>query len=78
VVLRKIFGPQKDEKTGSGYGEDCSSDHIKKNEMGWTCGTYWGGRVACRVLVGRSDGKNNLENLCVDGRMILQWILNKR
>jgi len=60
MVLRKIFGPQKDEKTGSGGsgdGENCNSDHIKKNEMGRACGTYWGERGACRVLVGRSDGK---------------------
>jgi hypothetical protein len=78
MVLRKIFGPQKDEKTGSGDGEDYNSDHVKKNEMGGACGTYWGGRGACRGLVGRSDGKNQLENLFVDGKMILKWIFKKR
>jgi hypothetical protein len=61
MVLRKIFGPQKAKKTGSGDGEDYNSDHIKKNEMGGACGAYWGGRGACRVLVGRSGGKNHLE-----------------
>jgi hypothetical protein len=30
-----------------------------------------------RVLVRRAQGKNHLENLGVDGRIILTWILNK-
>jgi hypothetical protein len=76
--MRNIFGPQKNKKTGSGDGEGYNSDHIKKNAMGGACGTYWGGRGACRVLVGRSDGKNHLVNLCVDGRMILKWIFMKQ
>ena len=66
VVLRKIFGPQKNEKMGSGNGEDYNSDHIKKNGMGGACGTYWDGSGACRVLGATSDGKSHLENLCVD------------
>ena len=37
-----------------------------------------GGRGAYRVLVGWPDGKNHLENLSVDGRMILKWIFKKR
>ena len=56
-MLRTIFGPQKDEKTGSRDGEDYNGDHVKKNEMGGACGTYWGERGACRVLMGRPDGK---------------------
>jgi hypothetical protein len=50
------------------------SDRIKKNEMGGACGTY-GGDVSCiEVLVGESEGKNHLENLGVDRRIILTYI----
>ena len=46
-VLRRIFGPRRDEVTG----DKCfvlltqyrAGDKIKKNEMGWACGAYgWG------------------------------------
>ena len=34
-------------------------------------------RVAYRVLVGKPEGKSNLEDLGVDGRIILRWIFRK-
>jgi hypothetical protein len=52
-VLRRIFGPRRDEVTGEWrrlHNEElndldssiqyCAGDKIKKNEMGWACGAY--------------------------------------
>ena len=38
-----------------------SGDQIKKNEMGGACSTYGGRRGAYRVLVGKPNGKRQLE-----------------
>jgi hypothetical protein len=35
------------------------------------------GRSAYSILVGKPEGKNHLEDLDVDGRIILEWILGK-
>ena len=57
-VLRIIFGPKRDEVTGTWrslrneelYGllltQYCSGDRIEKNEVGGTCSTY-GGEERC-------------------------------
>jgi hypothetical protein len=34
-------------------------------------------RGAFRVVVGRPERRNNLEDLVVDGRVILKWIFKK-
>jgi hypothetical protein len=34
--------------------------HIEKNEMGWTCSTYWDRRGEYRVLVEKPEGKRPL------------------
>ena len=31
------------------------------------------GKDACRVLVGKPDGRENFENLGIDGTLILKW-----
>jgi hypothetical protein len=34
-------------------------------------------RHAYRVLVGKLSGRNRLEDLCHDGRIILKWLLKE-
>ena len=40
--------------------------------MGWACGSYGGGEGACRVPVGKPEGKRQL------GRPRLRWVDNIR
>ena len=53
MVLRRIFGPRRDEVTGEWrrmHNEElndlysspniCADDRIEKNEIGWACGAY--------------------------------------
>ena len=35
-------------------------------------------RDACRVLVGKPEGKSHLEELGADGSIMLKWILKNR
>ena len=32
---------------------------------------------ACRLLIGKPEGKYHLGNLGIDGRVVLKWILKK-
>jgi hypothetical protein len=82
-VLRRIFGPKRDELTGEWrklHNEelnDCSDDQIEKNEMGGeysTCGERSG---AYRVLVGRSERKWSTGIFGVDCKIILKLFFNK-
>jgi hypothetical protein len=45
--------------------------------MGGACGTYGAKRNAYRILVGKHEGKNHLEDLGVDGNIILKCIVQK-
>jgi len=45
--------------------------------MGGACGTLGDRRDAYRVLVGRTDERDQLEDLSVDGRIILKCIFKK-
>jgi len=47
-----------------------------KTEMGGAC-SYMGDRGAYRVLVGKPEEKNHLENPGTDERTTLKWIFKK-
>jgi len=45
--------------------------------MGGACSTYGERRGIYRVLVGKPEGKRQLRDPGVDGRIILRWIFRK-
>jgi hypothetical protein len=89
-VLGRIFGPTRDEVTGewrklhSGelHNLYSSPDIIRQNK---SRRMRWVGHAACmgegrnvyRVLVGKPEGKDHLEDQGVDGRMGSKWILRR-
>ena len=83
MVLRRIFGPRRDEVTGERrrmHNEElndlyCSPNIvrvIKSRRMRWTGHVVcmWERRGVYRVLIGKSEGKNHLEEPGADGRII--------
>jgi hypothetical protein len=90
-VLRRIFGPKRDEVTGS--GEHCvtsnftivlrtkyySGDHIKKTEMGIARSMHEveERRGASRVLLGKPEGRRPLGRPRNRWGTILKCILEK-
>jgi hypothetical protein len=77
-VLRRIFGPRRDEVTGEWrklhneelndlFTQYCSGDKIENNEMGRACSTYGEGRGLYRDLVGKPERNRPL------GRPRLRW-----
>ena len=84
-VLRRIFGPKRDEVTEEWkklYNEELndlytSPSIIQMNKLrriGWVghIACMGGRRVVYRVLVGKPEGKNHLEDPGIDGRIILR------
>jgi len=89
-VLRRIFGPRRDEVTGEWrklHNEElndlyCSPNIvrvIKSRRMRWVghVARMRRGEWVYRVLVGKPEGKKHLADPCVDGRIILRWIFRK-
>jgi hypothetical protein len=44
-----------------------------EDEVGEACGTD-GGENVYRILANKSEGKGHLENLGIDGSLILKWM----
>ena len=83
MVMRKVFGPGKEEVIG-----DCRKQHNEKvhdlccsegnilvtnteDEMGWECGTCGRKINTCRILVGKPEG--NLGTKRLRGRPRNRW-----
>ena len=87
MVLRRIFGPRRDEVTGEWrrlLNEELNDLYCSPNIV-WMIKSRrmrWAGHVArmgeergvYRVLVGKLEGKNHWGDLDVDGWIILRWI----
>jgi hypothetical protein len=85
-VLRRIFGPKREEVAGgwrSLYNEELHNLYtspniirlIKSRRMRWTVEEV---RYAYKILVEILKWIDNLEELRIDARLILQWILEKQ
>jgi hypothetical protein len=85
--MRKTFGPKRDEVTGEWrtlHNEELNDLYSSPNiirviisrRMRWArhVARMREGRGAYRILVGRLEGRNHLEDPGVDGRIILKWI----
>ena len=86
-VLRIIFGPKRDKVRGEWrrlHNEEIydlySSSNIIQIKKRWTGLLARMGRQKKCIenLVGKTQGKNYLEKVGVDGGMILKWIFKKR
>jgi hypothetical protein len=91
-LLRRIFGPKRDEVTGGWrklhneelhglYSSPSIIRVIKASRMRWTGHVARMGEVrgAHNILVGKPDGRrgDHWEDIGVDGRITLRWILGK-
>ena len=87
MVLRRIFGPRRDEVTGEWrrlHNEELNDLYcspiivrvIKSRRMRWAGHVARMGeeRGLYRVLVGKPEGRNHWGDLDVDGWIILGWI----
>jgi len=89
-VLRKMFGRKRDGVTGEWrklHNEELNDLYssrsivrvIKSRRMRWVghVAHMGDGRGLCRVMVGKPEGKDHLEDPGVDGRIILRRVFRK-
>ena len=88
-VLGRIFGPKRDEVTGEWrklHNEELNDLYspnifrvIKSKRIRWAGYVARMGerRGVYRILVGKSEERDNLGDPGVDGRIILRWIFRK-
>jgi hypothetical protein len=89
-VLRRIFGPKRDELTGEWgklhieelndlYSAPNIVQMIKSRRIRWVghVARLWKRRGVHGVLVGKPEGRDLLEDLGVEGRIILRWIFRQ-
>jgi len=86
MVLRRIFGPRRDEVVGEWrrlhneelndlYSSPNTVPVIQSRIMRWAWHVArMGERGVYRVLVGKPEGRSHWGDLGVDGRIILGWI----
>jgi hypothetical protein len=43
--------------------------------MGGACSTHGETRIACKISLGKRKEKNHSEDLNIDARIILKWVL---
>ena len=88
MVLRRIFGPKRDEVTGEWrklHNEELNGLHsspnivrvIKSRRMRWAGHVQGRGEVHTRFWWGNLRERDHLEDPGVDGRIILRWLFQK-
>jgi hypothetical protein len=50
-------------------------NQIKEDEIGRACNGIIEKKTACKILVGRPEGKDPLKGIGLDGRVLLEWVL---
>jgi hypothetical protein len=88
-VLRSVFRPKREEVTGKWrklHNEELSDLYslpnivrVNKSRLRWAGHVARMGerRGVYKVLVGKPEGKNHLEDAGIDVRIILRWIFRK-
>jgi hypothetical protein len=89
-VLKRTYGPKREEVTGGWrrlHNKDLHNLYASPNiRVIISRRLHWMGHVVCmgelrnphRILAENVNGRDNMEDLHVDGRILLEWIVGKR